>query len=553
MATRGAADAALAATLMAGSEKLILTRFSKKQAIRSTGGMGKVASQEAQKVSMATSNDLANDVGRHDTKLVAERSLMHAKLEMMDDAVVAMFEREYKSRYAEFEIQAVDVIEEEQLRIQFERADTNESGTLSGHDLAKITPFGRKLTPDELPLRPDGQISYAEFMTWWEKGTENAAGPGAFTRLSFDVGWDRAVIDTWQLKFLSTSMRMCGGLLLVLLSVAAFLSIGILEVGLGAGAQDTPRLSAPSCADDPSGSLTAVGGCAAFVTRGCDSLISVDPVSVPVSELCPLSCNMCGGEATVLNGTAQVGRGTAARQAAAQATAQLMFFPEPDCVLPDAVHDAYIWMMIAVVVPASFMAAVLWPLWLLSLTLGVTFAADDVADVMADLKPSNVPRWAAESEATHHRGEADGVSRNVIWQTEVSLPAAMLVETMRELSAWGTSMGAAIVGCWVAALCWLPVVYESTDVDTTGGTVALAAIAALPLLVASMPAWVSTSCDLLFDQLNDISFMVSEVLDAVSGVCVMKPDLSLHSHSVAGRSKSQTPLLGVASVLRVLE
>ena len=45
-----------------------------------------------------------------------------------------------------------------------------------------------------------------------------------------------------------------------------------------------------------------------------------------------------------------------------------------------------------VFVPSAFVAALVWPLWLLSLHLGVALATDNVYDIMSVLAPSKVLR-----------------------------------------------------------------------------------------------------------------------------------------------------------------
>jgi hypothetical protein len=52
-------------------------------------------------------------------------------------------------------------------------------------------------------------------------------------------------------------------------------------------------------------------------------------------------------------------------------------------------------------------------------------AADDVSDLMEVLHPSKVDRFCDEKDGKE------------IWHRDVELPAAMLVSTMEELSAWG--------------------------------------------------------------------------------------------------------------------
>ena len=124
-------------------------------------------------------------------------------------------------------------------------------------------------------------------------------------------------------------------------------------------------------------------------------------------------------------------------------------------------------------------------MWLLSLQLGVYLAADDVQDLMTLLKPVRVKVWIRAA----YEADGDGKeynTQNELWQREVTLPAAMLVSTMHELSAWcdlwptfdtklhnhtpfvfgihcrlsnmdrGSGMGAAIGGCLITCLGMLP-------------------------------------------------------------------------------------------------
>jgi hypothetical protein len=80
----------------------------------------------------------------------------------------------------------------------------------------------------------------------------------------------------------------------------------------------------------------------------------------------------------------------------------------------------------------------------------------------------------------------------------------MIVSTLKELSKWGTTMGATLLGFWTFTLCSFPYAIA------TGGLVlkvGLAGVAAVPLLIMRGPAHVSSSCDDLLDQLNEISFL----------------------------------------------
>lgn len=56
----------------------------------------------------------------------------------------------------------------------------------------------------------------------------------------------------------------------------------------------------------------------------------------------------------------------------------------------------------------------------------------------------------------------DQLSRGeMLWQTDVALPGAMLIITMKGLSEWGTSLGASIFGCCAFGLGLLPYAFYS--------------------------------------------------------------------------------------------
>lgn len=99
---------------------------------------------------------------------------------------------------------------------------------------------------------------------------------------------------------------------------------------------------------------------------------------------------------------------------------------------------------------------------------------------------------------------ADGSAGDKKWKARVEAPGAMLVSTLDELSEWGTAMGASLIGFWSFALCLVPTSVASQHTAMSCG---LAVCASFPLLTAIAPANVSSSCDDLLNQLNDISFL----------------------------------------------
>ena len=140
--------------------------------------------------------------------------------------------------------------------------------------------------------------------------------------------------------------------------------------------------------------------------------------------------------------------------------------------------------------PACALTALVWPAWLLSLQLGTILAKDDVDDLMKELGPQAARTLYIVDEGT--------------WQRNVELPGAMLVPTLDRLSEWGPAMGMATIGCWSFTLGLLPTAVAK---EHTTLLVVLALIAILPVMIALAPANVSSSCDDLLQQLNDISFI----------------------------------------------
>jgi hypothetical protein len=97
----------------------------------------------------------------------------------------------------------------------------------------------------------------------------------------------------------------------------------------------------------------------------------------------------------------------------------------------------------------------------------------------------------------------------MLWQTEVSLPAAMLVSTMWQLSTWGQSLGAAVLCCTAFAIGLLPTANYHNWHD--GLTSVIGVISILPALAAIQPAYVTASCRLMLEQLNDISCVATSL------------------------------------------
>jgi len=185
------------------------------------------------------------------------------------------------------------------------------------------------------------------------------------------------------------------------------------------------------------------------------------------------------------------------------------------------VNYAYAISLLVIWVPACIIAAFIWPSWMMSLQLGATLASDDVIDLMRCLEPGLVKRRYATTVRTlplpnycyHYlKGAPCGVApvlqdsnfNSCNWKKNVEQPAAMLVHTMVVLSTWGQAMGEAIVCCTLFSLCLLP-----HAVARNSETLALVCVltTTLPLGILWAPASVSSVCDDLHDQINDISFL----------------------------------------------
>ena len=235
MATSDAAEAALAApAVMAGKNKLKLTRFNKKMAKNSQGAMRTLGSGLAATVSAQTSQDLMDKVGKHTTMLAAENIIVKAKRDVLHESVTSMFERVHGERIG-VGTQVLDAHEFEMLRVEFEEADEDGDGALDKNELAGLLRdlFGIDLDPEELEKASrhldndgDGKLSFEEFIAWWKDGTKGQRGRGAFSRLSFHggLGLERQLIDDRQLNYLHTQALLDGLLCAILLGAAATLT-----------------------------------------------------------------------------------------------------------------------------------------------------------------------------------------------------------------------------------------------------------------------------------------------------------------------------------------
>ena len=220
--------------------------------------------------------------------------------------------------------------------------------------------------------------------------------------------------------------------------------------------------------------------------------------------------------------------------------AESLFFPSKGCI-KDSLLVIYGWLLMIVWMPAAIIGAVVWPLWLTSLQLGVALVADDVEDLMKELDPAgpvipdphktkdgkdgkgkegpmfqssdsvlNTPRPSTplkdltEEQRLERQESRQAAARarnrenqrrkrkeeldEQKWEIQVALPGAMLVSTMEELSVWGPSMGFAFVGCICTALTLVP---TAVAMESATMFAILVVIFFIPIQIAYAPANVS--------------------------------------------------------------
>jgi hypothetical protein len=172
-----------------------------------------------------------------------------------------------------------------------------------------------------------------------------------------------------------------------------------------------------------------------------------------------------------------------------------LIFPEQGC----AGHDfeaAYLILLLSSFVPAGCIAAVVIPVWILTLQVGTVLAADSVCDMMEQLDPQLVEVEYCLSEH-NNQGRAN-------WTKKVRIPGGLLVTRMRELCSWNTSMSCMIVGNTIFTVGLYP--YAIVNGYNQLLACVYCSFASLVLL-AWPPAELSSACQNLMEQLNEISFL----------------------------------------------
>ena len=180
------------------------------------------------------------------------------------------------------------------------------------------------------------------------------------------------------------------------------------------------------------------------------------------------------------------------------------FLPADGCV-PDIWILGFEWLLLLVPFPATIVASFVVPAWLLSLHLGVALAADCVHDVLRELAPLDPGDDSQDDRLLRHE-----FTNPIRWERQVQHPVAMLVERMRHLSDWGTPMGVCALCYLLFAITMLPTVMSGSSWLFWVKLAILLIFFAIPFYLAWGPAAVSSACDDLLDQLNDLSFVGTE-------------------------------------------
>ena len=110
--------------------------------------------------------------------------------------------------------------------------------------------------------------------------------------------------------------------------------------------------------------------------------------------------------------------------------AESLFFPSKGCI-KDSLLVVYAWLLMIVWMPAAIIGAVVWPLWLVSLQLGVVLVADDVEDLMKTLNPAGkvIPDADEQKKAEENSHGEDGEDRGRVALGKFTSEDSMLDST----------------------------------------------------------------------------------------------------------------------------
>eukprot|EP01043_Picozoa_sp_COSAG02_P021189 COSAG02_NODE_1071_length_14802_cov_5.546419_1_plen_1063_part_00 len=458
MGTSEARDAVLAApAVMAGSTKLEVNLFDKKTSMASKGMSRTIAKNAVAAVRSENAKRLAAMVGEREAALAKERAILEAKRDVMREALANSLEVECEINVG-YGGAALSQADEDLLRAEFEEADVGSDGVM---DIAEWAPLIEKLlgirelkTHDKQELARealkhdrdgDGLLSVDEFIQMWN---------------------DKARRDA----YCGTCLPAPGSGPLCKLSF---------QGGLGIHRQTlTRRIHFFLKVEYGLDCILAVilVSIVGYLSIGMIEIIMYD-----VAEGQCEDCNFAG-------------------------FARFIIASGSECV-PRAILTANMIGVVLVLIPAGLLAALLWPLWLYSLQIAVAFAAADVSAVMQELRPQNVRRWQTEALRARQTKDNAVSQGEMLWQTDVALPGALLIPMMKRVSEWGSSLGAAILGSCIFGIGLLPCAFHSEWAGQVKA--AIVAVVFLPALVALQPAYLSSRCMLMHEQLNNISCVIS--------------------------------------------
>ena len=440
MASLEGAQAALSAPrIMAGARELAVNRFDKKVAMVSRGAMKEVSMQAAAITAMRDTK------GQMSTK-EADRALLKAKWQVLRETISELIENKCHHRMGDGGAALVKA-EEDVLRRAFKQADTENDGSLEPFEWASLLQDMLGLDILDPNIEDMSRKALAH----------DYDGNGELTAKEFLEFW-KAQTRGAPGRGAFCSLSFCGGLGLNRQKIRG---------------RNLKVLKAQMWIDVALGVVLLIG--ATLLSAGVIEMIVADVLYDGLNADCE---NCTFAEPT-----------------------HFLLHHEDGCV-SHTTYAVHITLTAVVLLPALFIAALLWPLWLLSLQLGVVFASQDVHALLRELRPHNLRLWQEES---HNARLATGPisAGEVMFQTQISLPATMLVSTMEQLSTWGRSLGVTIIGCCLFTVGLIPwAVHYGWHAAVT---MVLVAVATLPVLVALEPAYVSTNCILLQAQLNDIS------------------------------------------------
>lgn len=247
-----------------------------------------------------------------------------------------------------------------------------------------------------------------------------------------------------------------------------------------------------------------------LATRECHKMLTKEEIVTLrrlLVGLCTLSWIMLAGIMYIIAIFLGVELFDVDRDAGAADAVLDLFVPVSGCITTKT-EDIYIWLLVTVWGTAALLTSFAMPAWLLSLQLASTLAADSVYDVMQSVGRL-VHCDSRESSGSLQQHPLDPqILTQSGWDQKVQIPVAMLIQTMRHLSQWGRPMACTVGACWTFVLCSVP-----TVVATKNGVLlcAMVVLFLVPFLVVWAPARVSSSCDDMLNQLNELSLLGDEV------------------------------------------